>query len=158
MYCSSLFVLFSFSIVLSVLPRFTNSDYPLSIFKLFFHLEDLNNSHNHSWIKHKYKSNNIWTKNFKHDIYGTILQITAGSFHLYVLENECYVYKPMRKRKILIKKKQCWLQNTQWQIFNAYLGQEQVQKYLQTIKNKFNNIYKPYTTSSTISTDHTEQV
>jgi hypothetical protein len=35
MYCSSLFVLFSFSIVLSVLPRFTNSDYSLSIFKLY---------------------------------------------------------------------------------------------------------------------------
>jgi uncharacterized protein YsxB (DUF464 family) len=34
---------------------------------------------------------------------------------------------------------------------------EQVQQYLQTIQNKFYNIYKPHTTSSTISTNHTEQ-
>jgi uncharacterized protein YsxB (DUF464 family) len=62
------------------------------------------------------------------------------------------------KERSWLNKNLCWLQNTQWQIFHAYLGEEQVQKYLQTIKNKFNNIYKPYRTSSTISTNHTEQV
>jgi uncharacterized protein YsxB (DUF464 family) len=35
---------------------------------------------------------------------------------------------------------------------------EQFQQYLQTIQNKFNNIYKPYRTSLTISTNQTEQV
>jgi len=39
MFCRSLFVLlyfFHLAIVLSVLLRFTNSDYPFGIFKLFF--------------------------------------------------------------------------------------------------------------------------
>jgi hypothetical protein len=33
-FCRSLFVLFLFVIVLSVIPRFTDSDYPFGIFKL----------------------------------------------------------------------------------------------------------------------------
>jgi hypothetical protein len=36
--CRSLFVLFLFAIVLSVLLRFTNSDYSFGIFKLFLHI------------------------------------------------------------------------------------------------------------------------
>ena len=35
MFCRLLFLLLSFSIVLSVLLRFTDSDYPFGIFKLF---------------------------------------------------------------------------------------------------------------------------
>ena len=35
MFCRSLFVLFLLAIVLSVLLRFTDSDYPSGIFKLF---------------------------------------------------------------------------------------------------------------------------
>jgi hypothetical protein len=35
MFCRSLFVLFPLAIVLSVLLRFTDSDYPFGIFKLF---------------------------------------------------------------------------------------------------------------------------
>ena len=35
MFCRSLFVLFNLAIVLSVLLRFTDSDYPFGIFKLF---------------------------------------------------------------------------------------------------------------------------
>ena len=35
MFCRSLFVLFLFAIVLSVLHRYTDSDYPFRIFKLF---------------------------------------------------------------------------------------------------------------------------
>jgi len=37
-FCRSLFVLFLFAIVLSVLLRFMDSDYPFGIFKLFLHL------------------------------------------------------------------------------------------------------------------------
>jgi hypothetical protein len=36
MFCRSLFVLFLLAIVLSVLLRFTNSDYPFGILKPFF--------------------------------------------------------------------------------------------------------------------------
>ena len=39
MFCSSLFVLFLLAMVLSVL-RFTDSDYPFVIFKLFFYIYD----------------------------------------------------------------------------------------------------------------------
>jgi hypothetical protein len=35
MFCRSLFVLFLLAIVLSVLLRYTDSDYPVGIFKLF---------------------------------------------------------------------------------------------------------------------------
>ena len=38
-FCISLFVIFRFAIVLSVLLRFTDSDYPFGIFTLF--LEDI---------------------------------------------------------------------------------------------------------------------
>jgi len=37
-FCRSLFVLFLLAIVLSVLLRFMDSDYPFGIFKLFLHL------------------------------------------------------------------------------------------------------------------------
>jgi len=36
--CLCPFVLFLLTIVLSVLPRFTDSDYPFGIFKLFLHV------------------------------------------------------------------------------------------------------------------------
>jgi len=36
MFCRSLFVLFHLAIVLSVFLRFTDSDYPFGVFKLFF--------------------------------------------------------------------------------------------------------------------------
>jgi hypothetical protein len=38
MFCRSLFVLFRLAIVLSVLLRFTDSDYPFGIFKFFLHI------------------------------------------------------------------------------------------------------------------------
>jgi hypothetical protein len=38
MFCRSLFVLFLLAIVLSALLRFTDSDYPFGIFKLFLYL------------------------------------------------------------------------------------------------------------------------
>ena len=42
MFCRSLFVLFLLAIVLSVLFRYTNSNYPFDIFKLFFALLKFN--------------------------------------------------------------------------------------------------------------------
>jgi hypothetical protein len=38
-FCRSLFVLFLLAIMLSVLLRYTDSDYPFGIFKLFFHAQ-----------------------------------------------------------------------------------------------------------------------
>jgi hypothetical protein len=35
---------------------------------------------------------------------------------------------------------------------------DHTEQYLQTTQNKFNNIYKPYRTSLSISTNHTEQI
>jgi hypothetical protein len=48
MFCRSLFVLFLSAIVLSVL-RFTDSDYPFGIFKLFYNNATFNNISVISW-------------------------------------------------------------------------------------------------------------
>ena len=40
LFCRSLFVLFLLVIVLSVPPRFTDSDFPFGVFKLFLHIWD----------------------------------------------------------------------------------------------------------------------
>ena len=60
MFCRSLFVLLYFflAIVLSVLLRYTDSDYPFGIFKLFCHgmstisLIDYSHEYNQLWIDH----------------------------------------------------------------------------------------------------------
>ena len=58
MFCRSLFVLFLLAIVLSVLLRFTISDYPFGIFKLFFYRNVTDNQE--AW---KFKGNLVTWQN-----------------------------------------------------------------------------------------------
>jgi hypothetical protein len=76
------FCLFTFPIVLSVLVRFTDSDYPFGIVNIFFHMWDYFQQltlwhHEREWIHVFWKSKNI-VLHWWHPSYYHIFSLTGG--------------------------------------------------------------------------------